>query len=114
VKYEISNIYLGFAGTLSLKNYWLFWNIPIILLVSVVYLLESQGIVLKSKFFQVTNILILWPFVATSIKRLHDMGKSGWWVLVNLIPIIGSIIFSLLLSCIPGEKVLTNYYKNKI
>ncbi len=113
MKSEIANVYLSFKGKLSLKKYWLYWNIPMILLVLIVYAIESQGVVLKSKFFQVSNLLILWPFFATSIKRLHDMGKSGWWVLINLIPIIGSIILSLFLSCIPGEKALTDYYEKK-
>lgn len=114
MKYEFVNVYLSFKGRLSLKDYWLYWNVPMILLVLLAYAIESQGFVLKSKIFQVTNVLIIWPFLATSIKRLHDIGKSGWWVLINLIPIIGSIILSLLLSCIPGEKSLTDFYKKII
>jgi uncharacterized membrane protein YhaH (DUF805 family) len=35
------------------------------------------------------NLLLLWPVVAVSVKRWHDRGKSGWWVLVALIPVIG-------------------------
>ena len=104
------NVYLSFKGKLSLKSYWVYWNIPISLIVLAVYIIESQGVVLQSKVFQLTNVLIIWPFLATSVKRLHDIGKSGWWVLINLIPMIGSIILSLFLSCIPGEKALTNYY----
>jgi uncharacterized membrane protein YhaH (DUF805 family) len=33
----------------------------------------------------------LWPALAVSVKRWHDRDKSGWWTLVNLIPIVGSI-----------------------
>jgi uncharacterized membrane protein YhaH (DUF805 family) len=32
-------------------------------------------------------ILVQWISVATSIKRLHDLGRSGWWVLINLVTI---------------------------
>jgi uncharacterized membrane protein YhaH (DUF805 family) len=32
------------------------------------------------------------PFLAAAVRRLHDTGKSGWWVLLGLIPIIGTII----------------------
>ena len=35
------------------------------------------------------NLLLVWPAVVVSIKRWHDRGKSGWWVLVTLIPFVG-------------------------
>ena len=35
------------------------------------------------------NLLLLWPVVAVSVKRWHDRDKSGWWVLVTLIPLVG-------------------------
>lgn len=114
MKYQFAKVYLSFKGRLSLKDYWLYWNVPMILLVLLAYATDNHGVVLESIFFQVTNVLIIWPFLATSIKRLHDIGKSGWWVLINLIPIIGSILLSLLLSCIPGEKSLTDFYKKII
>jgi uncharacterized membrane protein YhaH (DUF805 family) len=34
---------------------------------------------------------IIWPSLVISIKRWHDRNKSGWWVLVGLIPIVGDI-----------------------
>lgn len=35
------------------------------------------------------NLLLLWPTLAVSVKRWHDRDKSGWWVLVVLVPLIG-------------------------
>lgn len=35
------------------------------------------------------SLLLVWPFVAVSAKRWHDRDKSGWWVLVALIPLVG-------------------------
>lgn len=37
------------------------------------------------------NALLLWPFVAVAAKRWHDRDRSGWWVLVALIPLVGWI-----------------------
>lgn len=34
---------------------------------------------------------LIWPSLAISIKRWHDRDKSGWWVLIGIIPIIGGI-----------------------
>lgn len=35
------------------------------------------------------NLLLLWPTIAVSVKRWHDRGKSGWWVLLALVPWVG-------------------------
>jgi uncharacterized membrane protein YhaH (DUF805 family) len=37
--------------------------------------------------------IIFVPLLAVSIRRLHDTGRSGWMFLINLIPVIGTIIF---------------------
>lgn len=44
----------------------------------------------------VTAILIwaliaIWPLIAIQVKRWHDRDKSGWWILINLIPVIGEL-----------------------
>lgn len=39
----------------------------------------------------IVNLLLVWPAVAVSAKRWHDQDKSGWWVLITLIPVIGWI-----------------------
>lgn len=38
-------------------------------------------------------LAILIPGLAVIVRRLHDIGKSGWWFLINLVPIIGFIWF---------------------
>jgi len=38
-------------------------------------------------------IAMLIPSLSVSVRRLHDTDRSGWWVLINLIPLIGAIIF---------------------
>ena len=37
-------------------------------------------------------LAILVPSLAITIRRLHDINKSGWWVLINLVPLVGSIL----------------------
>ncbi len=53
----------------------------------------------------VVNVLLLWPTLAVSIKRWHDRDKSGWWVLVVLVPFVGwivSVVASGVLAGTPG------------
>jgi len=43
----------------------------------------------------VTSILILalfLPNMALAVRRLHDIGRSGWWLLLMLIPLIGPLV----------------------
>ncbi|MCH8899533.1 MAG: DUF805 domain-containing protein, partial [Acidobacteria bacterium] len=39
----------------------------------------------------VAYLAMIWPSLAISIKRWHDRDKSGWWVLIGLVPVIGGI-----------------------
>jgi uncharacterized membrane protein YhaH (DUF805 family) len=38
------------------------------------------------------SVVLLLPSIAVSIRRLHDIGRTGWWLLLMLLPIIGSIV----------------------
>lgn len=48
-------------------------------------------------------IAVLIPGLAVSVRRLHDIGKSGWYFLIDLIPIVGPIIL-LVWFCTEGER----------
>jgi len=50
----------------------------------------------------VTLLLLLWPSLAVSVKRWHDRGHSGWWVLVGLIPVIGPLWLLVTNGLLPG------------
>ena len=49
------------------------------------------------------SLIIFIPSVALSIRRIHDMGQSGWWYLVVLIPYVGSTVL-FVFFCLPSEK----------
>jgi len=38
-------------------------------------------------------LALLVPSLAVGVRRLHDVGKSGWWLLVNLVPLLGPLYF---------------------
>lgn len=38
---------------------------------------------------QLINLVLVWPTAVVAIKRWHDIGRSGWWVLVVLLPLVG-------------------------
>ncbi len=45
----------------------------------------------------VYNFLLIWSMIALSIKRLHDLGRSGYWLFSVLVPVVGILLLSYLL-----------------
>ncbi|NHZ70862.1 MAG: DUF805 domain-containing protein [Proteobacteria bacterium] len=54
--------------------------------------------------FVLVYIAIIWIGLAVSIKRWHDRGKSGWWILIGLVPIIGGLWALIETGFLEGDK----------
>lgn len=88
--------YAVFSGRAQRSEYWffiLFYTIGYIVLVMIDYLLgtynSEEGVGLLSGIFLLVHLL---PAIGVSVRRLHDIGRSGWWYLLILLPLIGGII----------------------
>ena len=55
-----------------------------------------------STFLTIFILVSMWPLIATRIRRWHDRGKSGWWSLINIIPIIGGLWCFIELALLPS------------
>ena len=87
--------YVTFDGRASRPEYW--WFALFYLIVYIVGLVLD--IALGTFLFRlITGLGLLLPSVAAAVRRLHDTGKSGWWYLVGLIPLIGWIWLIVLLA----------------
>ena len=76
--------YADFKGRSRRSEYW--WaSLAICILGSVI------GAIIPDLSW-IWTLITLVPSVALSIRRLHDIGKSGWWYLINFIPVVGQII----------------------
>jgi uncharacterized membrane protein YhaH (DUF805 family) len=86
-----AQILFGLRGRIARKTWWL-WGVLALLGAAIggTLLLGIAGVPLETASLAM-NLLVLWPAIATSVKRWHDRDKSGWWVLVNFIPVIGVI-----------------------
>lgn len=51
------------------------------------------------------------PTIAVSVRRMHDIGKSGWWVLIAFVPLIGWIWY-LILCCTDSQPGDNQYGPN--
>ena len=82
--------YAGFSGRARRSEYWYFVLFNFI--VSFVLGLLGQAASIFSILSGIVSLALLVPGLAVAIRRLHDIGKSGWYLLFVLIPLVGSII----------------------
>lgn len=57
----------------------------------------------------IVGLIFLWPQYAIATKRWHDRGKSGWWSLIVLVPVIGGLWALVELGFLPGEEGVNAY-----
>ena len=81
----VTKKYTNFSGRAKRKEFWIF---------ALVYCVLSIVMGMKHEPLNMLLVLALFvPFLAVNVRRLHDIGKSGWLVLINLVPIIGWIYY---------------------
>ena len=94
--------YVQGQGRARRKEYWMFVLFNMICLV----ILRVIGEALEAQFLAgLYYLAVLLPSICLGIRRLHDIGKSGWWLLLALIPLVGGLIL-LVFFCLdsqPGE-----------
>ena len=97
--------YAGFSGRASRSEYWIFALI-FMLIYGVLYALDyalfgigPTGIGFVSS---IVYLIHLVPALAVLIRRLHDVDRSGWWLLISFVPLIGGI-WLLVLLCMRGS-----------
>ena len=97
------NKYFDFETRSSRKEFW-YWQLFRILMFLSITFIESLGL---SGLLFISNFIFLIPEVAVSIRRLHDINKSGWWILLTL-TIIGIIPLTYF-YCIKGDDGANDY-----
>lgn len=94
------NQYADFSGRARRTEYWMFVLFNSIFSFAFVFIITMVGLPLELSY--IYSLAVLLPSLAVCVRRLHDVGKSGWMYLVILIPIIGSI-WLLVLFCKDSE-----------
>ena len=85
--------YVGFSGRALRSEYW-YWVLFTVLLSIVTSIIDVALFPFEdvSPLSSITNLALLLPGLAVSARRLHDVGRSGWWLLLAVVPVIGWII----------------------
>lgn len=101
--------YVGFSGRSRRMEYWMFMLVNII--ISVVLVILDAILETSSLLNGLYSLAVLLPSIAVTVRRLHDIGRSGWWILISLIPLVGAIIL-LVFTCLDSEPHDNEYGPN--
>jgi uncharacterized membrane protein YhaH (DUF805 family) len=87
-KLTLKKIWFSFEGRVSRKVFWLYGLlllIPVYLIAGVAFAISAKlGLIVAIPLY----IVAVWVGFAIQIKRWHDRDKSGWWMLLSLIPLV--------------------------
>jgi uncharacterized membrane protein YhaH (DUF805 family) len=116
--FKVFKQYADFSGRARRKEYWMFMLFNIIAVFVIVIadnvfnVTPMRGMPLGTLYCMYIAAMLI-PMLAVSVRRLHDTGKSGWWIFINLIPFpfVGSIWF-LVLMLTEGEQDANPYGAN--
>ncbi|PSW14460.1 DUF805 domain-containing protein [Photobacterium rosenbergii] len=88
--------YAVFKGRAQRQEYWYFFLFNIIISVALSMLDSALGNPGAGEgagaIGTVYSLAILIPSIAVGVRRLHDIGKTGWWMLIGLIPLVGVLV----------------------
>jgi uncharacterized membrane protein YhaH (DUF805 family) len=105
------NLLFSFQGRINRAKFWMV-HVGILVVEIVVVLLLGGGAVLATGDYEqamvmftgaggivwlILMVVVLWISLAIGVKRWHDRNKSGWWILIILVPIVGPLWF--LIEC---------------
>jgi uncharacterized membrane protein YhaH (DUF805 family) len=89
---SVLNQYVGFSGRARRSEYW-YWVLFYIIIGVIASLLDRALFGATSSWISsIVGLALLLPGLAVAVRRLHDTTRSGWWILLGLIPVVGAII----------------------
>jgi uncharacterized membrane protein YhaH (DUF805 family) len=109
--FQVLKKYAVFDGRARRKEYWYFvlFNAIIGFVLGLIEAVAGIGPEIGfSVLGGIYTLAILLPSIGVNIRRLHDIGRSGWWLFISLIPFIGAII--MLIFTVTDSQEGTNQY----
>ncbi|GAA1119836.1 MULTISPECIES: DUF805 domain-containing protein [Kitasatospora] len=100
--------YAGFGGRARRKEYWMFAlvNFAIYVVLAIVGSLLDTSLLTA-----LYGLAVLVPSLAVTVRRLHDTGRPGLWILIGLVPLIGAIVL-IVFAATEGQPEANSYGPN--
>lgn len=103
-KLELKDLWLSLQGRIPRKAFWIYsflLLVPCIAIVGLLYWIsDTLGMIAMVLFYA----LAFWAGLALQVKRFHDRDKSGWWVLIGFVPVIGGLWLLIELGFLRGTE----------
>ena len=97
----IKNKYALFTGRARRAEYWQFFLINVIISIVVNVAVRATGSTMIAGIGGLVSLALLIPGIAVAIRRMHDVGKSGWFVLIP--------IYNIILAATEGQRGPNEY-----
>ena len=92
VKRALTVNYCNFSGRSSRSEYW--WFVLLNMIIGFVFniLTAATGSEVFPVLSLIVSLILFLPGLGLAVRRLHDIDKSGWWLFIALIPLVGAIL----------------------
>lgn len=86
---KVMQNYFDFQGRATRAEYWYFTAFNLLFymgasLIDVIIMIPAASVLY--------GLIVLVPGTAVFVRRLHDVGKSGWWIMLSFVPLVGFVI----------------------
>ncbi len=99
--------FLSFEGRVPRNHFWFAQALSFVFFLVIPWFDETSGAGwIGAMFFLVVSV---WVSLASQVRRWHDLGRSGYWALLNFVPFVGAIYSLIVLGCYEGEKGPNRY-----
>jgi uncharacterized membrane protein YhaH (DUF805 family) len=102
---DVLKKYAVFNGRARRKEYWMFALFNIVISIVLALIDATLGLMVADGSVGLLGLIyglgVLLPSIGVAIRRLHDTNRSGWWLLIGFIPLIGVIVL-LVFMVLPG------------
>src|SRR5919112_3712826 len=104
--------YAVFSGRARRMEYWYFvlFNLIVAIVLALIDTLlgTTTGVSSFGILSGLYSLAVLIPTLAVLVRRLHDIDRTGWWIFINLIPVVGTIVL-LVFALTPGTPGSNQY-----
>ena len=94
--------YFNFSGVAKRQEYWAVHIVSILVLILAMAMLEGAG-ALGAIVALIGLVGTLWAVLAVTVKRIRDTGLNTWWLLVVLVPYVGTVA-TIVFGCLSSAK----------
>lgn len=112
VESALKQKYVTFTGRARRSEYWFFALFSVIVYIVAMILDNVLGLTFGDLGYGVLYCLcglaLLLPSLAVAIRRLHDIGRTGWWILIAFVPFIGGLVL-LVFACLDSQPQANKY-----